>query len=84
VAVTNKWFFVRNGANPGSFSRASSWRFTSARPARICVEVTCGEVEWRALRSRPDFAGRRDPDPGKLFGYRLLGYDLIMSLATKG
>jgi hypothetical protein len=80
--LTNKWFFVRNGAILVVLSWLS-WRFVRHDTAPDVREVTGGEVV-----ARTEDAARISRDAAVLilayaFGYSLLGYDLIMSLATK-
>jgi len=80
--LTNKWFFVRNGAILVVLSWLS-WRFVRHDTAPDVREVTGGEVV-----ARTEDAARISRDAAILilayaFGYSLLGYDLIMSLATK-
>jgi len=80
--LTNKWFFVRNGAILVVLSWLS-WRFVRHDTAPDVREVTGGQVV-----ARTEDAARISRDAAILilayaFGYSLLGYDLIMSLATK-
>jgi hypothetical protein len=80
--LTNKWFFLRNGAILVVLSWLS-WRFVRHDTAPDVREVTGGEVV-----ARTEDAPRISRDAGILilafaFGYSLLGYDLIMSLAGK-
>jgi hypothetical protein len=80
--LTNKWFFVRNGAILVVLAWLS-WRFVRHDTAPDVREVTGGEVV-----ARTEDALRISRDAGILilafaFGYSLLGYDLIMSLAGK-
>jgi len=80
--LTNKWFFVRNGAILVVLSWLS-WRFVRHDTAPDVREVTGGEVV-----ARTEDAPRISRDAAILilayaFGYSLLGYDLIMSLAGK-
>jgi hypothetical protein len=80
--LTNKWFFVRNGAILVVLSWLS-WRFVRHDTAPDVREVTGGEVV-----ARTEDAARISRDAAILilayaFGYSLLGYDLIMSLAGK-
>ncbi len=80
--LTSKWFFVRNGAILAVLSWLS-WRFVRHDTAPDVREVTGGEVV-----ARTEDAARISRDAAILilafaFGYSLLGYDLIMSLATK-
>ena len=80
--LTSKWFFVRNGAILAVLSWLS-WRFVRHDTAPDVREVTGGEVV-----ARTEDATRISRDAAILilafaFGYSLLGYDLIMSLATK-
>ncbi len=80
--LTNKWFFARNGAILVVLSWLS-WRFVRHDTAPDVREVTGGEVV-----ARTEDAARISRDAAILilayaFGYSLLGYDLIMSLATK-
>ncbi|MFN2572577.1 MAG: hypothetical protein ABR537_13360 [Gemmatimonadales bacterium] len=79
--LTNKWFFLRNGAVLVALSWLS-WRFVRrdvAPDVRELTGETVARTEDAALISR---------DAAILilayaFGYSLLGYDLIMSLAHK-
>ena len=80
--LTNKWFFARNGAILVVLSWLS-WRFVRHDTAPDVREVTGGQVV-----ARTEDAARISRDAAILilayaFGYSLLGYDLIMSLATK-
>ena len=80
--LTSKWFFVRNGAILAVLSWLS-WRFVRHDTAPDVRELTGGEVV-----ARTEDAARISRDAAILilafaFGYSLLGYDLIMSLATK-
>jgi hypothetical protein len=80
--LTNKWFFLRNGAILVVLSWLS-WRFVRHDTAPDVREVTGGEVV-----ARTEDAARISREAAILilayaFGYSLLGYDLIMSLATK-
>jgi len=80
--LTNKWFFARNGAILVVLSWLS-WRFVRHDTAPDVREVTGGEVV-----ERTEDAARISRDAAILilayaFGYSLLGYDLIMSLAGK-
>jgi len=80
--LTNKWFFVRNGAILVVLSWLS-WRFVRHDTAPDVREVAGGEVV-----ARTEDAARISRDAAILilayaFGYSLLGYDLIMSLAGK-
>jgi hypothetical protein len=80
--LTNKWFFVRNGAVLVILSWLS-WRFVRHDTAPDVREVTSGETVVRT-----EDAPRISRDAAILilafaFGYSLLGYDLIMALSTK-
>ena len=79
--LTNKWFFVRNGAILVALSWLS-WRFVRHDTAPDVRELG-GETVVRT-----EDAPRISRDAAFLilayaFGYSLLGYDLIMSLSTK-
>jgi hypothetical protein len=80
--LTNKWFFVRNGAILVILSWLS-WRFVRRDTAPDVREVVGGETV-----ARTEDAPRISREAAILilayaFGYSLLGYDLIMSLSTK-
>jgi hypothetical protein len=80
--LTNKWFFVRNGAILVILSWLS-WRFVRRDTAPDVREVVGGETV-----ARIEDAPRISREAAILilayaFGYSLLGYDLIMSLSTK-
>ena len=80
--LTNKWFFVRNGAILAILSWLS-WRFVRHDTAPDVREVTGGETVVRT-----EDAPRISREAAILilayaFGYSLLGYDLIMALSTK-
>jgi hypothetical protein len=80
--LTNKWFFVRNGAILAVLSWLS-WRFVRHDTAPDVREVTAGETV-----ARTEDAARISREAAILilayaFGYSLLGYDLIMALSTK-
>jgi hypothetical protein len=80
--LTNKWFFVRNGAILVALSWLS-WRFVRHDTAPDVREVTGGETV-----ARTEDAARISREAAFLilayaFGYSLLGYDLIMALSTK-
>ena len=79
--LTNKWFFVRNGAILVALSWLS-WRFVRHDTAPDVRELA-GETVVRT-----EDAPRISREAAFLilayaFGYSLLGYDLIMSLSTK-
>ena len=79
--LTNKWFFVRNGAVLAVLSWLS-WRFVRRDTAPDVRELT-GETV-----ARTEDAARISREAAILilayaFGYSLLGYDLIMALSTK-
>jgi hypothetical protein len=79
--LTNKWFFLRNGAILVILSWLS-WRFVRHDTAPDVRELA-GETV-----ARTDDAARISRDAAFLilafaFGYSLLGYDLIMSLSTR-
>jgi len=79
--LTNKWFFVRNGAVLAVLSWLS-WRFVH-RDTAPDVRELAGETV-----ARTDDAARISREAAILilayaFGYSLLGYDLIMALSTK-
>ena len=79
--LTNKWFFVRNGAILVALSWLS-WRFVRHDTAPDVRELG-GETVVRT-----EDAPRISREAAFLilayaFGYSLLGYDLIMSLSTK-
>jgi len=80
--LTTKWFFVRNGAVLVAMSWLT-WRFVGRDLAPDVKEVATGEVV-----DRKEDAERISRDAAILvlayaFGYSLLGYDLVMSLAHK-
>ncbi len=80
--LTVKWFFVRNGAVLIAMSWLS-WRFVGRDLAPDVRELATGEVV-----DRKEDADRISRDAAILvlafaFGYSLLGYDLVMSLAHK-
>jgi hypothetical protein len=80
--LTTKWFFARNGAVLAVLSWLS-WRFVRHDLAPDVRELATGQAA-----DRKEDAGRIARDAGILilayaFGYSLLGYDLIMSLAHK-
>ena len=80
--LTIKWFFVRNGAVLVAMSWLS-WRFVGRDLAPDVRELATGEVV-----DRKEDADRISRDAAILvlafaFGYSLLGYDLVMSLAHK-
>ncbi|HXO84098.1 MAG TPA: hypothetical protein VN803_01085 [Gemmatimonadales bacterium] len=80
--LTTKWFFVRNGAVLAVLSWLS-WRFVRRDVTPDLREVAAGETV-----ERTEDAARISRDAAILilayaFGYSLLGYDLIMSLAHK-
>jgi hypothetical protein len=80
--LTAKWFFVRNGAVLAVLSWLS-WRFVRHDVAPDVRELTAGQAV-----DRKEDAPRIARDAAILvlafaFGYSLLGYDLIMSLAHK-
>jgi len=79
--LTNKWFFVRNGAVLAVLSWLS-WRFVR-RDTAPDVRELAGETV-----ARTEDAARISREAAILilayaFGYSLLGYDLIMALSTK-
>ena len=80
--LTNKWFFVRNGAILAVLSWLS-WRFVRHDTGPDVREVSGGEKVVRT-----EDAPRISREAAFLilayaFGSSLLGYDLIMSLSTK-
>src|SRR5436190_23908337 len=80
--LTTKWFFARNGAVLAALSWLS-WRFVRHDLAPDVRELATGQAA-----DRKEDAGRISRDAAILilayaFGYSLLGYDLIMSLAHK-
>ena len=80
--LTTKWFFVRNGLVLVLLSWLS-WRFVRHDTAPDARELATGEAV-----DRKEDAGRIAREAGFLilayaFGYSLLGYDLVMSLAHK-
>lgn len=80
--LTSKWFFVRNGAVLVVLSWLS-WRFVRHDTAPDVQEIKSGEVVPRLTNS---IAINRDAAILVLayaFGYSLLAFDLIMSLAHK-
>ena len=79
--LTNKWFFVRNGAVLAVLTWLS-WRFVR-RDTAPDVRELAGETV-----ARTEDAARISREAAILilayaFGYSLLGYDLIMALSTK-
>ena len=79
--LTNKWFFVRNGAILAILTWLS-WRFVRRDTAPDVRELV-GETV-----ARTEDAARISREAAILilayaFGYSLLGYDLIMALSTK-
>jgi hypothetical protein len=80
--LTTKWFFPRNGAVLIALAWLS-WRFVGRDLAPDVRELATGEVV-----DRKEDADRISRDAAILllayaFGYSLLGYDLVMSLAHK-
>jgi len=80
--LTTKWFFLRNGAVLVAMSWLT-WRFVGRDLAPDVRELATGEVV-----ERKEDADRISRDAAILllayaFGYSLLGYDLVMSLANK-
>jgi len=80
--LTTKWFFVRNGLILVVMSWLT-WRFVGRDLAPDVREVATGEAV-----DRKEDADRITRDAAILviayaFGYSLLGYDLVMSLAHK-
>ena len=80
--LTSKWFFLRNGAILAALSWLS-WRFVRHDLTPDARELASGEAV-----ERKENAGRISRDAAILilayaFGYSMLGYDLIMSLAHK-
>ena len=80
--LTTKWFFLRNGAVLVAMSWLT-WRFVGRDLAPDVRELATGEVV-----DRKEDADRISRDAAILllayaFGYSLLGYDLVMSLAHK-
>jgi len=80
--LTTKWFFLRNGAVLVALAWLS-WRFVGRDLAPDVRELATGEVV-----DRKEDADRITRDAAILvlayaFGYSLLGYDLVMSLANK-
>ena len=80
--LTTKWFFLRNGAVLLALSWLS-WRFVRRDLAPDVRELATGEAV-----DRKEDADRITRDAAILvlayaFGYSLLGYDLVMSLAHK-
>jgi hypothetical protein len=80
--LTNKWFFVRNGAILAILSWLS-WRFVRHDVAPDARELTSGEPV-----ARTEDAPRISREAAFVilafaFGHSLLGYDLIMSLSSK-
>ena len=80
--LTTKWFFLRNGAVLVAMSWVT-WRFVGRDLAPDVRELATGEVV-----DRKEDADRISRDAAILllayaFGYSLLGYDLVMSLAHK-
>jgi hypothetical protein len=80
--LTTKWFFLRNGAILVVLSWLT-WRFVGRDLAPDVRELATGEVV-----DRKEDADNISRDAAILllayaFGYSLLGYDLVMSLAHK-
>lgn len=80
--LTNKWFFVRNGAILVLLSWLS-WRFVRHDVAPDVREISGGQTV-----DRLEDAPRISRDAAFLilayaFGYSLIAFDLIMSLSTK-
>jgi len=80
--LTTRWFFLRNGAILVALSWLS-WRFVRHEVAPDVRELATGEAV-----DRKEDAGRISRDAAFLilayaFGYSMLGYDLVMSLAHK-
>ena len=80
--LTAKWFFVRNGAILVALAWLS-WRFVRRDLAPDVRELATGEPV-----DRKEDAGAITRDAAILvlayaFGYSMLGYDLVMSLAHK-
>jgi hypothetical protein len=80
--LTTKWFFLRNGAVLVALAWLS-WRFVGRDLAPDVRELATGEAV-----DRKEDADRITRDAAILvlayaFGYSLLGYDLVMSLAHK-
>ena len=80
--LTTKWFFLRNGAVLVAMSWVT-WRFVGRDLAPDVRELATGEVV-----DRKEDADRISRNAAILllayaFGYSLLGYDLVMSLAHK-
>jgi hypothetical protein len=80
--LTSKWFFLRNGLVLAALSWLS-WRFVRHDVAPDVREIATGEAV-----DRKEDASRIAREAAFLvlayaFGYSLLGYDLVMSLAHK-
>ena len=80
--LTTKWFFLRNGAVLVALAWLS-WRFVARDLAPDVRELATGEAV-----DRKEDADRITRDAAILvlayaFGYSLVGYDLVMSLAHK-
>ena len=80
--LTTRWFFLRNGVVLAALSWLS-WRFVRRDVAPDVRELATGQAA-----ERTEDAGRITRDAAILvlayaFGYSLLGYDLVMSLAHK-
>jgi hypothetical protein len=80
--LTTKWFFLRNGAILIALSWLS-WRFV-----RYDTAPDMRELETGAPVDRKEDAGRISREAAFVilayaFGYSMLGYDLVMSLAHK-
>ena len=80
--LTSKWFFLRNGAILAALSWLS-WRFVRRDVIPDVRELASGEAV-----ERKEDAGPISRDAAILilayaFGYSMLGYDLVMSLAHK-
>ncbi|MGH7671352.1 MAG: hypothetical protein ACREMC_00505, partial [Gemmatimonadales bacterium] len=80
--LTTRWFFLRNGVVLAALSWLS-WRFVRRDVAPDLREIATGQAV-----ERKEDADRITRDAailvlGYAFGYSLLGYDLVMSLAHK-
>lgn len=80
--LTSRWFFLRNGAILATLSWLS-WRFVRRDLAPDVRELATGEAVDRTEDAAPIMRDAAILVLAYAFGYSLLGYDLIMSLAHK-
>jgi hypothetical protein len=80
--LTTKWFFVRNGAILAVLSWLS-WRFVKADVEPDVRELASGEAVERTVNAPLISRDAAIVILAFAFGYSLIGYDLIMSLAHK-